>query len=227
MSRDRPGRRDRRGPYAVRDPADLVCGHRGSENGGRVNIVRSGRGTARPATRSRRRRKSLQLAAAAVIAALAVATGFLFVWPPSGAPAHVDAIVLLDGTGSRSPVAGRLAAEHRARYLVISTSTPLADGSSSCRPPVPGVRIICFNPSPSTTQGEAEYVSALARRHRWRSVALVSTAPQNLRARIRFERCTSARIYVVDAPLALASWPLEIVYNWLSTVKAVLVNRSC
>jgi len=31
----------------------------------------------------------------------------------------------------------------------------------------------------------------------------------------------------VDAPLAAASWPPEIVYNWLSAVKAVLVDRSC
>ena len=31
-----------------------------------------------------------------------------------------------------------------------------------CPRPVSGVRLICFNPDPGTTQGEAEYIGQLA-----------------------------------------------------------------
>ena len=37
-----------------------------------------------------------------------------------------------------------------------------------------GVRLICFNPSPGTTQGEAEFVGRLARKYYWHSVAVVT-----------------------------------------------------
>jgi hypothetical protein len=173
------------------------------------------------------RRKALQLSLAAIVAAFAVATGFLFIWPPHGMPSHVDAIVLLDGDGNRAPTALALAAEHRARYLVISAPGLPVNGTASCAPPVPGVRVICFSPSPTTTQGEARYTAMLVRRYHWTSVAIVAIAPQDIRARIRFERCTSARIYVVDAPLKLTHWPPEIIYQWLATIKAEVFQRTC
>jgi len=169
----------------------------------------------------------LQISLAAIVAAVAIATGFLFIWPPHGMPAHVDAIVLLDGDGNRAPTALALAAEHRTRFLLISTPGLPANGTGSCAPPVPGVRVICFSPSPATTQGEARYTAMLVRRYHWTSVAIVAIAPQNIRARIRFERCTSARIYVVDAPLKLTHWPPEIIYQWLATIKAEVFQRSC
>jgi hypothetical protein len=192
-----------------------------------LNDVQTGRRAISPPPVRPGRRKARQITLAAIVAAFAIATGFLFIWPPHGMPARVDAIVLLDGDGNRAPTALALAAEHRARYLVISAPGLPVNGTASCAAPIPGVRIICFSPSPATTQGEARYTAMLVRRYHWTSVAVVAIAPQDIRARIRFERCTNARIYVVDAPLKLTHWPPEIIYQWLATIKAEVFQRSC
>ena len=80
---------------------------------------RSGRAVAYPDRRRRRRRRGL-IALLVLVLALAGLTARLFVWPATGMPAHVDAIVVLDGPGHRLPTALRLGRTHRASYLVIS-----------------------------------------------------------------------------------------------------------
>ena len=65
---------------------------------------------------------------------------------------------------------------------------------------MPGVRTICFNPNPDTTQGEAEYAARLARQYHWHSIALVTITAQDSRARLRMERCFSGHVYVMTAP---------------------------
>jgi hypothetical protein len=142
-------------------------------------------------------------------------------------PAHVDAIVILDGHGDRYSTGWRLALARRASTVVISTSRPIRTGSSGCEPAVPGVKIICFNPDPQTTRGEAEYAGRLATRDHWRSIALVTIAPQNTRARLRFERCFRGKIYAVNAPFPALDWPYEIAYQWGASIKALIFQRSC
>jgi hypothetical protein len=91
----------------------------------------------------------------------------------------------------------------------------------------PGIRTICFEPNPGTTQGEGEYVAALARRNDWHSLLIVAIRPQAVRARLIFGRCFSGQVYVSTAPLAAGSWPYQIAYGWGALVKAVLVNTGC
>jgi hypothetical protein len=160
-----------------------------------------------------------------LVLALAGATARLFIWPARGMPARVSAIVMLDGPGNALEVAVRLAAEHRAPFLVVSKGS-LASGDP-CPRPVPGVRLLCFNPKPPTTQGEAEFVGRLARKYHWRSIAVVAITPQDSRARLRVERCFTGRIYVVTAPIPLGSWPYQIGYEWGSLLKALVIQRSC
>jgi len=191
-----------------------------------LNLTRADR-RARPAARKRRPGKALTLALVALITVLGVMSALLFVWPPQGMPRRVDAIFVLDGPGNRYPLALRLAAGHRAPVLVISTSTPIAAGSSKCSAPVAGVKIICFNPDPQTTQGEAEFAGRLIRHYHWKTIALVTIAPQDLRARLRFWRCTSAKIYVVNAPIGILDWPYQVAYQWGAMAKALLFQRSC
>lgn len=164
---------------------------------------------------------------AALVLVFAVASAFLFVWPDRGMPARVSAIVVLGGAGDRIPFALRLAAGHHAAVMVVSTSTPLRTGSTACIPPVRGVRIICFNPDPQTTRGEAEFAGRMVRRYHWTSLAIVAIAPQDLRARLRFGRCLRAKVYVVTAPLPLIDWPYQIAYEWGATLKALVLQRSC
>jgi len=172
-------------------------------------------------------RRLLVATAALLVIGFGVATARLFVWPPQGMPARVDAIVMLNGPGDRLGTAERLGWARRAPLMLIARGSPYWGHGSICAPKMPGVRVICFDPSPSTTQGEAEYAGRLARRYGWRSIALVTTTPQDTRARLRVQRCFSGHIYVVTTPLPAYEWPYAVAYEWGATIKALLLQRSC
>jgi hypothetical protein len=152
-------------------------------------------------------------------------TARLFVWPNQGMPSRVDAIVVLDSPEHPLDAAVRLAGQHRARFFVVSMGTPAS--RDPCPRPVPGVTLICFNPEPPTTRGEAEFVGRLAEKHHWRSIAVVAITPQGSRARLRVERCFRGRVYVVTVPIRLKAWPYQIAYEWGALVKALVVQRAC
>ena len=155
------------------------------------------------------------------------ATAYLYVWPTSGMPSRVDAIVMLNGRGNRLETALNLAWAHRAPTIVISRGSPYWGHGSVCAPAIPNVRVICFDPNPETTQGEAEFIGRLAKRYRWRSIAVVAIAPQDTRARLRMSRCFSGKIYVVNASFPVHEWPFEVAYEWAATLKALVLQRSC
>lgn len=173
-------------------------------------------------------RRRWRLAAAALIIVVLVfgaATARLLVWPAQGLTTRVSAIVMLAGPGDRLSVALRLAREHRAPMLVISRGWEGYGGP--CPTPVPGVSLVCFDPNPGDTRGEAEQIGRMAKRYHWNSVVLVATAPQDTRARILVRRCFGGSVYVVTAPLPLGSWPYQIAYGWGSLVKSLIVKRAC
>jgi uncharacterized SAM-binding protein YcdF (DUF218 family) len=111
--------------------------------------------------------------------------------------------------------------------VVISRGSPYWANGSGCAPHIPGVRVICFSPHPATTRGEAEFTGRLARRYHWRSVVLVTTTPQDTRARLRVGRCFPGSIYVITAPLPAYEWPYALAYEWAATLKALLLQRAC
>lgn len=196
-------------------PGDQIPGPLGAEH------------VSRRAVRRRRRRR-LAASLIIVVALLCVTTGPLFVWPPGqGMPARVDAIVVLGGQGNRLGKGLELARQGRAPVLVISRGLPHPVPGSVCRPRSHAVTVICFWPRPRTTQGEAEFVSRLARQYHWRSVVLVVTPDQVIRARIRFERCYAGRVYVVTTPLPVLEWPYQIAYQWAAMFKEEVLQRSC
>jgi uncharacterized SAM-binding protein YcdF (DUF218 family) len=189
-----------------------------------------GCGAVRNGVAGRRRRpfsgwRRTLVVALAIIVAFSLATARLFVWPAQGVPAHVNAIVMLGGSGDRLAAALKLVQEHRASILVVSQGRKGYGGP--CPPPTPGVNTICFNPSPSDTRGEVEFVSRLAQRYHWRSLALVTTRLQDTRARILMERCFGGSIYVSTASLPLTSWPFTIAYEWGALFKALALYRAC
>jgi hypothetical protein len=179
--------------------------------------------------RRRRRRTVLVVTLAGVLVAFCGLTARLFIFPAVGMPAHVDAIVMMNGPdgGSRFRTAVNLAFQDRAKYLVISRGNSYYGQGDFCAPPVPKVKVICFDPSPPTTQGEAEYAGRLARQYHWHSIALVAITPQDSRARLRMKRCFSGQVYVMTAPIPWHMWPYQLAYEWGATVKALVFNRSC
>jgi hypothetical protein len=173
----------------------------------------------------RMHRRMVLMALAMAVIIVSVVTARLFVWPDQGMPARVSAIVMLDSPGNSVSAAVSLARQHRAPYLVISEGSYLS--SYGCPSPIPRVKLICFNPVPATTQGEAEFVGRLAKKYHWRSIAVVTITPQDSRARLRVERCFAGPVYVVTRSVALASWPYEIAYEWGAMIKALVFQRSC
>jgi len=180
---------------------------------------------ARPRRRLSRRWRVVLTTALALCLAFVVATGKLLVWPAQGMPGHVSAIVMLAGPGDRMPVALDLANSHRAPVLVVSQGY---NGYSGPCPPRPsGVTLICFDPDPPTTRGEAEYLGQLARQQPWTSVVGVASRPQATRARLLVERCFAGQVYIATGPIALGSWPYQLAYGWGALVKALTWYRAC
>ena len=164
---------------------------------------------------------------AVIVTVISGATARLFISPAQGMPARVNAIVMMDGPGKMLSHALQLARWHRPRFLVISLGTP--ESGYSCPRPIAGIRLICFNPRPASTAGEAEYVGRLARKYHWRSVALVTITPQATRARLRVEWCFGGRFYVVTTPPdpSQTSWPYQLAYQWGALLKALILQPSC
>lgn len=163
-----------------------------------------------------------------LLAGLVLTTARLFVWPQQGMAGRVDAIVMLDGPGDRLDTALKLARAHQAQMLVISRGTPYSGhGYSGCGAKIPGVKVVCFNPDPATTRGEARYTGQLAKRYHWDSIAVVATAPQDTVARLRLGRCFGGNVYLVNAPLAPSEFPSAIIYEWGATINALILQRSC
>ena len=128
--------------------------------------------------RRRRLRRALVAGLAALVVLFGAVTARVFIWPATGMPAHVDAIVVLGGPQAQQRLALglRLGAAGRARYVLVS------EGVTD---PVPGLcqphatfTVICWNPVPGTTQGEAEFVGQITRQRGWSSVVLVTTPDQ-------------------------------------------------
>jgi uncharacterized SAM-binding protein YcdF (DUF218 family) len=173
----------------------------------------------------RRRGRRALAAAVALVVAFVLVSARLFVWPAQGMPPHVSAIVMLAGPGNRLPEALELAREYRARVLVVSQGQHGYGGP--CPASTPGVKLVCFDPDPGDTRGEAEFIGRLARHDRWSSVVLVTSRTQDTRARIIMGRCYSGSIYVVTGSLPLGSWPYQIAYEWGALVKALVIHRNC
>ena len=99
--------------------------------------------------------------------------------------------------------------------------------SGPCPRVTSGVKLICFEPDPGDTRGEAEFAGQLAKRYHWRSVVLVAGREQDTRARIVVGRCFGGLIYVVAVSPPLDSWPYQIAYEWGALFKALVLYRSC
>ena len=154
----------------------------------------------------------------------------LFASPDIDDPTEADAIVLLAGGGRRIPKAVELAEQGVADTVVLASKwVPPVWSKSACntaRNPFPSeVRILCFEPDPATTRGEARFVSDLAEREGWESIVVVASTDQVTRARMLFERCWSGELAFVDVKHS-QPFPVRAVYEWAAVTKA-LVNQGC
>ncbi len=174
-------------------------------------------------SRARRPWRRPLVAEAVVVVAFLVLSAVLFVWPRTDAPRKVDAIVVLGGGNDRVTKGLKLASEGYAPTLLISTPYP-----SACRYRIPRISVICFQPSPETTQGEARYVANLASERHWRQIIVVSGTAQTLRARLRFDRCYhGTALFDPAGSPDVIGWVHDVLYEWGALAKALTTQRGC
>jgi hypothetical protein len=162
-----------------------------------------------------------------LVLAFVGASAYLFAWAPFAVthPRHADALVVLAGSRSRLAVALDLFREGVAPRLLISRDARDLPRVRLCRLPPSGVT--CFRARPYSTQGEARTVARLARRHGWRSLAIVSSRFHLFRVRLIFRRCTDARLQLVPAPVTWWKWPEATASEWAKLAVALTTRRGC
>ena len=144
-----------------------------------------------------------------------------FVFPSTDpVPARADVVLVLGPpVHERVEVAERLLAEHRVGTALVSVPydrVPPETAALCARPDV-----ICFDPDPRTTRGEARALRRFAAEHGWRSAVVTSMPAHLTRARAIVGRCFSGRIAMVpDAEGPFGGWPYQYAYQTAATVKS-------
>lgn len=188
---------------------------------------------AQPVTRASARgpNKTVRLVAfvCTIVCAWLTAGLLLYAFPAADDTQHADVLFVLAPSADRINHAEALMDKGIAKTLVISA--PQGEGAR----PTPALcdekrrfRIICFQPDPVTTQGEARAFKRLADEHGWQSAALLTGQFHVTRARVILERCYSADLSVVAFwhDLPPASLAYHFVYETGAFAK-VAFNHEC
>jgi hypothetical protein len=154
-----------------------------------------------------------------------IASAVLFVWPPTDRPSHADAILSLNGRDetAREALAISLAERGFAPVLLFSQGNSY---NTPC-PTVPRVQVVCFEPVPGRTVGEAEFAARYARARGWRHLIVVAARSQSVRARLLTGRCFSGSVTMVAAPVQSSQLLHDVAYEWGALGKALFVDRHC
>jgi uncharacterized SAM-binding protein YcdF (DUF218 family) len=162
-----------------------------------------------------------------VLAALAVffaLTLYLFVLVRSDDPKHADAIVVLSGDRKRLATGVRLFTGGVAPTLVISRDgRPWREAGALCA----GPHVVCFQANPYSTEGEAQEVGHLERKHGWKRIVIVTSRYHLRRAGMLFDRCTGRRPQVVAAKTTVLNYLVDVPWEWGKLVYQLTVDRSC
>jgi uncharacterized SAM-binding protein YcdF (DUF218 family) len=173
------------------------------------------------------------LAVAVLVAGWLVACAVLFVWPSTGSPpAKADAVVVLSGDrNARLDPGLALVKRGVAPVLVISGARQdprWLKARRLCREGrVAAAQVICFEPKPFSTRGEARAVGALARRHGWTKVVVVTSTFHVTRARMLFRRCYPGRLWMVGTPTRWWVLPEEWAFETGKLAVQLTAERGC
>jgi uncharacterized SAM-binding protein YcdF (DUF218 family) len=170
---------------------------------------------------------------AVLVGAWLIACAVLFVWPPAetGAPARANAVVVLSGAKNRLAKGEQLIRDGVAPVLAISSVHRTPNWHAAIRLCRAGVyhraRVLCFEANPYSTRGEAETVSRIARRHRWSSLAIVSSTFHLTRAKLLFRRCFGGKLSLVGTSTPWWQLPQEWASETAKLTDQLLFQRSC
>ncbi|MCX2747040.1 YdcF family protein [Arthrobacter sp. MI7-26] len=166
----------------------------------------------------------------------AIAGIFLYVSPPADEPEHADVVFVLGPPDQRMSYAEQLMQQGYAPTLVVSSPVGKdgkyqADVCAAHRP----YRIICFNPDPFTTQGEARALRDLSSQYGWKSANVLTAQFHVTRARVIVTRCYEGDLHMIAyrrglPPVSLTNptntWAYQYVYQTAAFVK-VAIHPDC
>ena len=158
-----------------------------------------------------------------LLAALVVASLYLFVFVPTQQPRHADALVVLSSARQRYDLGLRLYDQHVARTLVLSLPSFEASGGNDCPRSA-----VCFHAHPYSTRGEAETVARLAHARSWHRIIVVTSRYHVRRARMLFRRCLGeTNVEVVAAPAERSAYFRNIPLEWAKLAYQLIRERHC
>lgn len=134
-----------------------------------------------------------------------------FIFPPGDEADHADAVLVLAGASDgRHELAAKLIEEGYSLNLVVSNPDGEIEkvGSAYCRgslQPKSAEEVMCMEPVPSTTTGEALTIREIAIDHGWDSIVVVTNRSHTRRVRTNFDQCTDLEAAVI---------PIENVVVW-------------
>lgn len=166
----------------------------------------------------------------------AIAGIFLYVAPPDDEPANADVLFVLGPPDRRIGYAEELMQQGYAPTLAVSSPVG-KDGryEAAICTAHRSYRIICFNPDPFTTQGEARALKDLSNKYGWKSANVLTAQFHVTRSRVLIGRCYTGGLHMVadrrGLPLFSASnptysWAYQYVYQTAAFVK-VAIHPNC
>jgi uncharacterized SAM-binding protein YcdF (DUF218 family) len=173
------------------------------------------------------------LVLAVLVGAWLVACLFLFLRPRVDAPPpHADAVIVLSGDRNVRLAPGiRLVQRGVAPVLAISGARQdprWRKAARLCRQGrVAGARVICFEPRPFSTRGEARAIARLARQHGWNAVVVVTSTFHVTRARLLFRRCYRGRLWMIGTPTPWWRLPEEWAFETGKLAVQLTAERAC
>ena len=169
----------------------------------------------------------------AIVAMLVVALAIVVLaapvvaWPRDDTPVAPDAVVVLGGAGAERTALGHAVATEHGATLVLSSSAQYFGARAGLRC---GQEVLCVDPEPETTRGEAQTVAVLVEAHGWDRVVVATSRHHTTRARVLFRQCLDDQVSVVGASRPDGSWwpGLRGVGRELAgTAAAATVQRAC
>ncbi len=173
--------------------------------------------------------RALRKVAVAVVAlgvVIALAGLPVYVFPVvADSPRAVDVIMVLGGRqDGREDHAISLAEKGLAPVVLVSDPYGRPDSymEAICDRPHT-VRVICFDPEPRTTRGEARYLRDEAERNHWTSAMVVTFAPHISRADYIVRRCFTGDLVTAEyaSDLSVPYWAYMYAYQTVGFVRAV------
>ena len=146
--------------------------------------------------------------------------------PPLGElPEKPDAIVVFGGEDNRTRLALQLMADGAAPILVVSHGLQDNYARDLCDQKLP-FEIMCVEPTPNSTRGEAQMFAELAELYGWNSLIAVTGDYHVLRARTYLARCFDGEFGFVAW-----DWPYYnrriLIHETLGNFQARFLSRGC